>query len=581
MSETADSPARRLLPQVPIRAPRMPWALAAARLAARQAAAEVFGAPGYGWTLSMPRAEGFGAAPRDFRPADANLGRAFAGGRFLLAGSVLDVGAAGDPFDRPSPSRRFAVELHRFDWLPHLIASGERGPREGLRLILAWAETFGRWNAFSWHREQLARRVYNLACAGRRIAASGSEADRARLADLLARQARHLARLPRNDADAAETAAALTAAGAALSGRAGDALVSKGLARLRRALPRTVLPDGCHASRSPEAGMELLFDLLTVDDVLLQLGREAPPELGRAIDRLTAGLRTLTLPDGRLAAFQGGEPGHAERVAAARAHDETGAPAGAERLTAGGFERLDGQMLHVVMDSGSPATGAFARTACAQPAAVEIVCGRDRLITNAGWSERAADRQGFRLTPGASTLCLGDASTGEPLTGTLEKILGARLESPPHEIAVRREAGDGAVLVEVGHDGWVQGFGLRHERRLYLDRRLDELRAEERLSPKGPAKAALAAPYAVRFHLQPGATASLARDRRTVLLRGESGRGWWFRSDATEVSIEPSAVFQDGLTRRTVQVVLRGTARTDAETRVRWKLEPAGAAEGL
>ena len=96
--------------------------------------------------------------------------------------------------------------------------------------------------------------------------------------------------------------------------------------------------------------------------------------------------------------------------------------------------------------------------------------------------------------------------------------------------------------------------------------------------PQRPVEA-LAAPYAVRFYLQPGATASMARDRRSVILRGESGRGWFFRSDAADVAIEPSACFENGLTRRSVQIVLRGSARTDAESRIRWKLEPAGATE--
>lgn len=577
MTDTAESSPAVSRPQT--RVPSLPWLAASVRLAGRQLAAEVFGTPGYAWTLSHPRAEGFAAAPRDFRPADAAVGRSAASGRFVIAGSVVDVGTSGDPWNRPSPTRRFAAELHRFVWLPDLIASGERGPREALRLVFAWHDVFGSWNAFSWGRDILPRRVFNLACAGRRMAASASEADRTRLSDILARQARHLARLPRRRDLAAEHACALAVAGCALSGRAGGGLLSRGLKRLVPALAQAVLPDGCHASRNPEAGMELLFDLLTLDDALLQLGHTAPPELTRAIDRLTAGLRTLVLPDGRLAAFQGGEQGSAERVAAARAHDETGAPAGADRLAAGGYERLDGQMLHVIMDVGAPAMGAYATTACAQPGAIEIVAGRDRLITNSGWSARAADRQGFRLTPAASTLSLGEGSTGQPISGLLERVLGARLEAPPLNATVKRDADDGAVLVEVGHDGWAAAFGLHHDRRLYMDRRLDELRGEEKLTPKGGSSGPLAAPYALRFHLQPGATASLARDRRSVLLRGATGRGWWFRSDAPDVAIEPSACFENGLTRRTVQIVLRGTARTDAESRIRWKLEPAGASE--
>ena len=81
----------------------------------------------------------------------------------------------------------------------------------------------------------------------------------------------------------------------------------------------------------------------------------------------------------------------------------------------------------------------------------------------------------------------------------------------------------------------------------------------------------------MRFQLEPGVQASLARDRRSILLRGHSGRGWWFRTDGPDVAIEPSVHSVEGQTRRALQIVVRGSARTDAETRIRWKLNPAGA----
>ncbi|NEX92274.1 heparinase II/III family protein, partial [Caulobacter sp. 17J65-9] len=350
------------------------------------------------------------------------------------------------------------------------------------------------------------------------------------------------------------------------------------VSRLRRALGRGVLPDGSHASRSPEAGLELLFDLLALDDALHRLGRAAPPELNRAIDRLTQGLRTLRLGDGRLACFQGGEASTAARVDAALAHDGSEGQAPRE-LPDGRYHRLEGQMLQVMLDAGAPARGVYAVSACAQPLAVEVVCGRDRLITNAGWSERVHDRQGFRLTAAGSTVSLGEHSVLTPLAGKLAEILGARLDGAAFRVQARRQDEDGALWVEAAHDGWVGRYGLAHERRLYLDVRADELRGEDRLEPVGVRPRPLATPYAVRFHLHPEVQVSLARDRKSVLLRGPSGRGWWFRTDAGEVSIEPSAHFENGTPRKTSQIVLRGVARTDAPTRVRWKLAPAGAAE--
>jgi uncharacterized heparinase superfamily protein len=324
--------------------------------------------------------------------------------------------------------------------------------------------------------------------------------------------------------------------------------------------------------------MELLLDLLTLDDVLLQRGLEAPQGLSRAIDRLTLALRTLTLGDGRLACFQGGEASSPQRAAAARAHDDpqAGTP---DNLPDGRYQLLNGEVLRVIVDAGPPAVGPYAASACAQPLALEVVCGRDRLITNSAWSPREPERQGFRLTPAGSTVTLADSSVVEPLTGRVAEILGPRLEGSALRVDCRREETDEAILVELAHEGWVSRFGLVHERSLYVDRRADELRGEDLLRPKpGARPRALAVPYSLRFHLHPQVQVSLARDRKSVLLRGGSGRGWWFRNDAAEVSIETGAWFEEGYMRKASQIVLRGVARTDAPTRVRWKIIPAGGA---
>jgi uncharacterized heparinase superfamily protein len=565
-----------LLGPTPIRLPRSPWVEAGLRLLARQAAIESFGAPGYGLTLGGPRADALAASPRDLRPPDRHAGRALMNGRFAFVGEALVAPRPMDPWNRPSPSRAYAIELHRFAWLPDLAAMGDAGAREALRLIFLWRDTFGQWSPFAWGKDVLPRRVFNLACSAKRLAAASGPSDTRALAELLGRQARHLLRLPDDPAGAAEHMAAAAVAGATLAGKSGDRLLKRALPRLRRALARTVLSDGCHASRSPEAGLELLLDLLALDDGLIQRGRETPPEVVRALDRLSQALRVLTLADGRLASFHGGEASTAERVAVAAAHSEAEGPPPAY-LPRGRYQRLQGRRLMAVIDAGPPAQGAWAQTACAQPLAFEVVCGRDRLIANSGWSVRQAERQGFRLTSAGSTVTLGETSVMEPLQGRLARALGPRLEGPAFRVESRRHEADTAIWVELAHDGWVARYGLVHERRFYLDVSTDELRGEDRLTPQPGVKVrALATPFAVRFHLYPGVQMSMARDRKSVLLRGPSGRGWWLRNDAAEVSIEPSICFENGAAKKAAQIVLRGVARTDGVTRVRWKIAPAG-----
>lgn len=559
------------------------WPALAGRMLTRQLWIELYGVPGYGLTLKGSKVNALSAGPRDPRPADANIGKSILGGRFALAGTALELETDEIPWDRPSPSRAFAVDLHGFVWLAPLMSQGERGAREALRLTLAWSDHFARWSPFAWGPDILARRTFNLACWARRMGAVADDAERLRLTDLIARQARQLLRPPGGVATRAQKLTAAAAAGCVLAGSPGASIRRRALSGLAGALKATVGPDGGHASRSAEAGLELLLDLLTLVDGLGQISEPAPEHVTAAIERLTAGLRALVLPDGRLVSFQGGGPSTVERVAAARAHDEAArAEAGTpdSGIEVAGLRRVHGALLTVIADVETAPHGGWSETACAQPAAIEIICGKDRLITGSGWTPRAADRPGLRLTPGHSTLTLGEQSLGEPLGGWKGDILGPRLVGRPVHVGAEHRQAEGAVWLEIEHDGWAVPFGLMHQRRLYIDQRLDELRAEERLFPapgQEEVVRAIAAPYAVRFHLEPGVQASLARDKRSILLRGHSGRGWWFRTDGPDVAIEPSVHIDDGLTRRSLQIVVRGSARTDAETKVRWKLSPAGA----
>ena len=559
------------------RATTRPWGAALAAAARRQAAGEWFATPVAVAMLGVPKTTGFVADPRDLRPVDEAAGRGMLDGVFTLGGETLTLRPGGDPWSQASPSRRFAVLLHRFGWIggliaPNLQVNGEAGAREALRLTLEWRRVFGRWNGFAWSAEVLDRRVINLACAARALTAHASDAETALIADSLARQARQLMRLGDAPPRAAERHAAAAIAGVALSGPAGEALMTAACARLEADLETAVLADGGHATRSPEAGMELLLDLLTLDDALIQRGRPPPEGLSRAIDRLTAGLRFFTLNDGALPAFQGGEAGDAKRLAAARAHDETPADQAAPvEMRASGYQRLTGKMLEVIVDAGCAATGAWSTSALGQPLSLEVLCGRDRLIAGSGWSDMASGPPALRLAAGGSTVSIGAGVAGEPLGGFFARALGPRLVGGPTKIEVLRRESEAGVWLDLAHDGWLERSQLTHERRLFLDRATDELRGEDRFVPAEGAKS-VPTPIEAHFHLHPDVRASLARDQRSVLLKGPSNIGWWFRNDAGQVSLEPSVYYREGRAIRTTQVVLRGRLRTDRGGRIRWKL---------
>ncbi len=514
------------------------------------------------WLNARPAPDGFALQPRDFRPADADAGRRILAGAWTLAGATMAVGAGGDPWDRPSPTRAFAEALHRFDWLPDLIAAGPEGATEALRLVLEWRRLFGRWNAFSWDRPILARRVFHLACAGPTLTARASDAETARIAADLARQARDLLG-PGDPSGAATRAVAAAVAGVALNGRAGERLLDRALSRLSRALPATLGADGGHASRQGSAALELLFDLETLDEAMVQRGLAAPDAVQRAIDRLAAAVRFYTLADGALATGHGGLPRTARYVGAVRAQDETGDRPTGSGL--GGYQRMESLRLQVIADVAPPPAGAWSAGAADAPLSMQVLVGGRRLIDPAAGRSLAA----------ASTIQIGEASVGRWLEGFAARVLGPRLIDAGADVEVTRHEAPGAVWLDTAHHGWHGRYGVMHQRRLYLDLEAGDLRGEDRLTPTARAQGPDGrhfVPFTLRFQLHPGVSALVSQDRRSVLLRleGEAG-GWTLRNDALDIEIEP-APRPD---RPGQQLVLRGQRRADSGARVRWRLTPA------
>ena len=561
----------------PSRGGNVLWKAVGAELSGH-VAREWYGSGPHRLSIAFPRPEGLSARPHDPRPSDPDHGKKMLTGTMTLDGGTLRLGPDGDPFDTASPSRRFAVSLHRFDWLPDLSAAGSDGARRSLRLLDDWRRVFGKWNAFSWSPECLERRVFHLACAAKTLAAEGSDAEIADLTLDLARQGRHLVEIKTSPERALERAAVATLAGCVLAGKPGERLIDKGLKALARHLDKMVLADGGHATRSPEAGIELLFDLLTLDDALGQRGRPSPEPLSRAIDRLSTAARFFTLGDGHLAAFHGGEAIAPARIAAALAHDDSG-PRPLNAAPHSGYHKMIGGSIEVIADCGRPPVGPLSVSACAQPAAVEIVCAKDRLITSCGWSPEATGANAFRLSDAASTVSVGDGSAGRPLSGFRAKALGPWLVDGAEQVEAKRHDDVGGVWLDIVHDGWAH-VGLQHARRLFLDAVNDELRGEDSLTPFAAPPGAADGPrrylpFAVRFHLHPEARASIARDGKSVLIRGPSNIGWWLRNDAVDVEIAPTAHFDHGLARKAGQIVLKSQVRPEVGAKIRWKLTRA------
>ena len=175
-------------------------------------------------------------------------------------------------------------------------------------------------------------------------------------------------------------------------------------------------------------------------------------------------------------------------------------------------------------------------------------------------------RSTLRFTAAHSTAVVDDTNSSEVMPD-------GPLEHPPAHVLARRFEREGALWLELSHDGWRSLFGVVHKRRLWLSPDGTDLRGEDTLAgPDGRRvkKAASGRKFAVRFHLHPEVKASLAQSGASALLRLPSGQGWRLRASGGTIGVAESVYLGDGQRiRRAAQLVLTGALGADG-AKIKW-----------
>jgi uncharacterized heparinase superfamily protein len=498
------------------------------------------------------------AVPRDHVLGDRVRGDALLAGRLLLGNET--VALTGIDFAQVGTSGPLAREVQSFSWLRDLAASASRD--KGARLAEAIA---GRWLIAhgtrvdeAWAPELWGERILFWTAYAPYILSSRDSGYRTALLNTLARGARHLdanapkarAGLPRITAWAGALVSALTLQG-------GMARLSRSESGLMRALAGAQFEDGGLMSRSPQEQMLLVDRLGLVRAAYFAAKQDVPDALENAAAAALAALHGVTMGDGALSSWQGGNPGEQARLAALI--EGCGLRARPLRTARGwGYHRLSALGTIIVVDGAPPPGALMAEMGCASTLALEMSDGAQRIIVNCGGPGPVPTAlpgdlvQALRTTAAHSTLILDDTNSTAILPdGTLGKgVL---------DVAIERSEDNDCSRLEASHDGYVKGFGLVHQRRLSLGNDGKEVRGEDRLQPKGRRRIRESAAYAIRFHLAPGVEATVTADGMGAILRSSGAPPWNFRCRGAMLQIEES-LFIDGRgqPRSTLQLVVVG-----------------------
>lgn len=518
----------------------------------------------HGWLISGARP---GAPERTISDAwqgDPTIGRGIVTNRYAFGGATITTDAS--PWTVDKVSTAWLRAAHGFEWLRDLSAAGgDEAMATARRLASGWL------SARVGEKPGADRLIWSAGITGRRVRAwlthwpllcgDGGPLI-GDLLDSLGQQMRHLSWVAGTEDEGAERLlGVLGLVHGCLLLPAFEKGLPKAIGMLERELSYSILPDGCHATRSPRIQFEVLRDLVALKEVFAELRREPPIGLITAIDRLAPIMRFFRHGDGRLALFNDTWDGDAAEIDAVLGRaDARGRPPA--RSPHGGFERLAAGKLLVLVDAGAAPGAPNDGHVHSAPLSMEVSYGAERLIVNCG-AARVADGDwavAQRSTAAHSTLGVSDTNANE---------IGAdgRVGRRRANTVVERNEADGAVWVEMSHDGYAKPFGLIHHRRLYLSDEGADLRGEDRLEgPEGNT-------YTLRFHLHPKVQVSLLANHAAALLRTPNGVGWRLRVQGADMSLTDSIYLGNGReTKRTQQLLLTGVTGPDGAT-VKWAMQ--------
>jgi uncharacterized heparinase superfamily protein len=512
-------------------------------------------------SLRMSRVPDAPALPvRDPWPGDPGRGARLLRGELEIGGGVRTLRPGG--WGEASNSSLVNAAAHSFTWLRDLRALGTDAARLRARALVAEWVNAPPGDPLAHRPDVVGARIAAWLGHYDFFAATADDPFRQRLMARLVSDARSLsAALPAEELDARALTAlkGLIAAAVALPEHAG--FLTRALRFLPQEIGRQVLPDGCHAERSPAAQLAALQDLTEIRALLQAAQTQPPPSLTNAIERMAPALRVMRHGDGGLALFNGSKEESSSLIDIALTQAGRGGR-GPSALTDGGFQRLQAGRSVLIVDCGAPPPPGLDRSAHAGTLSMELSVGRDRMIVNCGAAPAANAewRDAIRATAAHSTLVVADVSSSE----LKPEGLGRR----PTVVEVQRQEANGAHWLEASHDGWKKLFGAVHRRRLYLAESGEDVRGEDAVEAPTPQ------PFTLRFHLHPDVNASLQQDGEAVLLRLRTGGGWRLRADGARMSLEESVYLGGPEARRSEQVVLTGFA--DGPQQVKWAISKVG-----
>ncbi|WP_291365050.1 heparinase II/III family protein [Acetobacter sp. UBA5411] len=476
---------------------------------------------------------------RDLWPGDAGNGELLVRGTASHGGETISIRKGVWSDETWSPL--FRDWFQSFEWLRDLRELGSESARAQARALVAdWiAQPIGMTPLED--SSTTGARIASWLAQYDFFAASADEDYRRGLLQRIVLEARTLAAIlptDRHDWTALRGLKGLLATAVAIPEQ--KAFLSRYMKLIDPELEMQILPDGCHASRSPGAQLLVLRELAEMRLMLQSARIPMPTMLASALDRMAPVLRAFRHGDGRLALFNGTwshDPALIDLIIA------RAMPRGnilARNMRDGRFVRATSGNTVLFVDAGGPPPKGFDTLAHGGLMSMELSSGRSQIVVNCGASPRPGWHEALRDAPAHSVLSIP----------ACPPVLWRRDGSVDVRPDVTWEHSVSGIdhMIELASDCYRPVGCGSYRRRLFLSGEGADLRGEDRLDTAGDPPE-----FILRFHLHPSVRVEL---EETDILLHAGDEVWRFRSNGYS-TIEDSIYFGFKDPMPTQQIVVR------------------------
>ena len=489
--------------------------------------------------------------PHDY--GDFSRAAAALKGSLRLPGATIPMGVDLTPWDLDLPSWELEQALHGFFWLDDMAGLGGKQARARAQgWTLGWLDRFGDGAGPGWTPAAAGKRLARLITHLEFLEQDMPTESLARLQQALPLHAVFLeASWPEEAAPDRRLAALHGLLVAHLGLRGFENRAAGTLGKIAGLVSQEVTETGGIAARAPETLLTVFRSLLAIR-ALTEAADIAPdPVIDHAIARIAPALRALRHGDGSLARFHGGGAGAEGLLDLALAESRVRTRPGRKPVM--GFARLHGGRVTVIADCARPPDGPHGH---AGTLAFEMSSARCPVIVSHGPElAHLSDLQPLpRGTAAHSTLTLDKVSSATlpaAARGGKPRAQGG-LTGRPKMVTLAQDSDHSGMWIQARHDGYLPGYGLVHERRIFTGAHGSQVLGQDVLmAPDGNAEKVFAKRIRgatrlgvlvqVHFHLHPDVELDYDREGRSCLLTLPNRELWLFRQEGGEIDFAASS----------------------------------------